>query len=81
MLHEPGEIRRVEPLSGERRVTIHTSQWMESAQRLDARIGFERAPHRDVPYTSWNSPEIKNLLAEWIGVPFLGFVWPPTTGA
>jgi GNAT superfamily N-acetyltransferase len=58
-------------------IMIHTTPWMETAQRIYTRFGFVRRPDRDVPYTEWNEEEYDDLPAEWIGQPFLAFGWSP----
>jgi ribosomal protein S18 acetylase RimI-like enzyme len=59
-----------------RRVLIHTTQWMEAAQRLYARLGFTRTPARDVAYREWLGAGVADLPDEWVGVPFLAYRWP-----
>jgi hypothetical protein len=54
---------------------IHTTQWMDAAQRLYARLGFMRRPDRDVPYPEWLDDDVADLPAEWVGVPFLAYSW------
>jgi ribosomal protein S18 acetylase RimI-like enzyme len=58
-----------------RPICIHTTQWMEAAQRLYERLGFARAPERDVPYEEWYEGGFE-LPAEWVGVRFLAFTFP-----
>ena len=59
-----------------RPVLIHTTQWLEAAQRLYARLGFVRRPDRDVPYDVWHDPDKDHdLPAEWTGKTFLAFSW------
>jgi ribosomal protein S18 acetylase RimI-like enzyme len=57
----------------DRPVVIHTTRWMEAAQRLYARLGFERRPDRDVPDEVWNSPPVVGLPEEWLGESFLAY--------
>jgi len=60
---------------------IHTTPWMQTAQRIYTRFGFERRPERDVPYEEWLE-EGYDLPREWIGQPFLAYGWyPARTGA
>jgi ribosomal protein S18 acetylase RimI-like enzyme len=54
---------------------IHTTRWMEAAQRMYERLGFVRRPDRDVPYAEWNDPPVDDLPAAWIAEAFLGFSW------
>jgi ribosomal protein S18 acetylase RimI-like enzyme len=57
-----------------RPVLIHTTQWMESAQRLYLRFGFERRADRDVPYDVWHDPSSHHdLPPEWVGATFLAY--------
>ena len=44
---------------GDRPVLIHTTRWMEAAQRLYERLGFVRRPDRDVPYEEWFDPDTR----------------------
>ena len=37
---------------------IHTTPWMETAQRIYTRFGFVRRPDRDVPYDEWNEDRL-----------------------
>ena len=63
--------------AGARPVLIHTTQWLEAAQRLYARLGFVRRPDRDVPYEVWHDPEKNHdLPPEWTGERFLAYGWP-----
>ena len=63
--------------AGARPVLIHTTQWLEAAQRLYARLGFVRRPDRDVPYEVWHDPEKDHdLPPEWTGEEFLAYGWP-----
>jgi GNAT superfamily N-acetyltransferase len=60
--------------AGDRTVLIHTTQWMQAAQRLYARLGFVARPDRNVPYEVWHNPtRDHDLPSEWIGVPFLAY--------
>jgi ribosomal protein S18 acetylase RimI-like enzyme len=60
-----------------RPVIIHTTQWMEAAQRLYSRLGFVRRPDRDVPQASWHDPERDHDLPEvWHGARFLAYEGP-----
>jgi ribosomal protein S18 acetylase RimI-like enzyme len=66
-----------------RPVVIHTTQWMEAAQRLYTRLGFARRPERDVPYDEWYHPDRDHDLPEaWVGASFLAYsaagAEPPT---
>jgi ribosomal protein S18 acetylase RimI-like enzyme len=62
--------------AGARPVLIHTTQWLEAAQRLYARLGFVRRPDRDVPYEVWHDPEKDHdLPPEWTGKDFLAYSW------
>jgi ribosomal protein S18 acetylase RimI-like enzyme len=62
--------------AGGRPVLIHTTRWMESAQRLYRRLGFERRADRDVPYEAWHdSIGQHDLPAEWVGAHFLAYCW------
>jgi ribosomal protein S18 acetylase RimI-like enzyme len=63
--------------AGARPVLIHTTQWMEPAQRLYARLGFVRRPDRDVPYEEWfDADAAPDLPPEWIGAKFLAYAGP-----
>ena len=57
---------------------IHTTPWMETAQRIYTRFGFVRRPDRDVPYDEWNEEEYDDLPAEWTGQAFLAYGWSPS---
>jgi hypothetical protein len=58
-------------------VLIHTTQWMEAAQRLYARLGFVRRPDRDVRYEEWfDADAAPDLPPEWIDVRFLAYSGP-----
>ena len=60
--------------AGDRPVLIHTTRWMEAAQRLYERLGFVRRPDRDVPYAEWFDPERDHdLPPEWVGATFLAY--------
>jgi ribosomal protein S18 acetylase RimI-like enzyme len=56
---------------------IHTTRWMPVARRMYERLGFVRAPGRDVTYAEWNDPPVADLPAEWVGEPFLAYRWSP----
>ncbi len=63
--------------AGARPVLIHTTQWLDAAQRLYARLGFVRRPDRDVPYEVWhNAEKDHDLPPEWSGKMFLAYSWP-----
>ena len=61
-------------------IVIHTSKWLTTAHRIYRRLGFERRPDRDVPYTEWNSPPVADLPSEWIGESFLAYSWRAASG-
>lgn len=54
-------------------ILIHTTPWMENAQRIYARFGFERRADRDVPYEEWCGGRDLALPDEWIGQAFLAY--------
>jgi ribosomal protein S18 acetylase RimI-like enzyme len=56
-------------------VVIHTTVWMTAAQRLYERLGFQRAPERDVPYDEWAAEPIPDLPRAWNGMTFLAYRW------
>ena len=56
---------------------IHTTPWMQTAQRIYTRFGFVRRPDRDVPYEEWNEHGYSDLPAEWTGQSFLAYGWSP----
>jgi predicted N-acetyltransferase YhbS len=58
-------------------ILIHTTPWMETAQRIYTRFGFARRPDRDVPYDEWNENGYPDLPPEWIGKSFLAYGWSP----
>jgi ribosomal protein S18 acetylase RimI-like enzyme len=58
-------------------ICIHTTQWMPAARRMYDRLGFVRAPERDVIYEVWNDPPVADLPAAWVGEPFLAYLWIP----
>jgi ribosomal protein S18 acetylase RimI-like enzyme len=58
-------------------ILIHTTPWMQTAQRMYDRLGFVRRPDRDAPYEVWNEDDYADLPAEWIGQAFLAFSWKP----
>jgi GNAT superfamily N-acetyltransferase len=58
-------------------IVIHTTPWMDTAQRIYTRLGFVRRPDRDVPYEVWNEDETTGLPAVWIGQSFLAYGWAP----
>jgi ribosomal protein S18 acetylase RimI-like enzyme len=64
----------------EQTIVIHTTPWMETAQRIYQRFGFLRRPDRDVPYEEWSQDDTSDLPAEWIGQPFLAYAWSPAAG-
>jgi ribosomal protein S18 acetylase RimI-like enzyme len=43
---------------GARRVWLHTEPFMDAAQRLYARLGFERAPERDWRFEEEGEPDV-----------------------
>ncbi len=59
----------------DRSILIHTTPWMEAAQRMYARLGFVRRPDRDLPYEVWNADPRSDLPPEWVGQPFLAYSW------
>ena len=62
----------------DRPVLIHTTRWMEAAQRLYERLGFVRRPDRDVAYEQWFEPERDHdLPPEWVGASFLAYAFTP----
>jgi len=58
-------------------IAIHTTPWMETAQRIYAQFGFVRRPDRDVPYEEWHGGRELDLPSEWIGQAFLAYTWSP----
>jgi ribosomal protein S18 acetylase RimI-like enzyme len=58
-------------------IVIHTTPWMETAQRIYQRFGFVRRPERDVPYEGWLEDGVADLPNEWVGRPFLAYSWDP----
>jgi len=56
-------------------ILFHTTPWMETAQRIYARLGFIRRVDRDVPYEAWNHERHADLAPEWIDQPFLAYSW------
>jgi ribosomal protein S18 acetylase RimI-like enzyme len=67
--------------AGTRPVLIHTTQWLEAAQRLYVRLGFVRRADRDVPYEAWHDPDKDHdLPPEWTGAKFLAFSWRHSGG-
>lgn len=56
-------------------ILIHTTPWMETAQRMYEWFGFVRRPDRDAAYEMWNQDGYPELPAEWIGQAFLAFSW------
>jgi GNAT superfamily N-acetyltransferase len=56
-------------------IMIHTTPWMETAQRIYTRFGFVRRPDRDVPYEEWHEDPDWELASEWIDQPFLAYGW------
>jgi len=68
--------------AGDRTVLIHTTQWMQAARRLYARLGFVAVPDRNVPYEVWHEPaRDHDLPAAWTGVPFLAYSWQAASRA
>ena len=64
--------------AGDRPVLIHTTRWMEPAQRLYERLGFVRRRDRDVPYSEWFDPaRDHDLPRAWNGVSFLAYGFSP----
>jgi ribosomal protein S18 acetylase RimI-like enzyme len=61
-------------------IMIHTTPWMQTAQRIYTRFGFVRRTDRDVPYDEWNENEYTDLPKEWIGQAFLAYGWSPPPG-
>lgn len=57
------------------RVVIHTTQWMDAAQRLYARLAFTRRPDRDIHHPDWLDGDVTDLPDEWIGAAFLAYSW------
>lgn len=57
-------------------IMIHTTPWMQSAQRIYTRFGFVRRPDRDVPYEEWHEDPEWELAPEWTGQPFLAYELP-----
>ncbi len=57
-------------------ICIHTTRWMEAAQRLYPRLGFVRSPERDATYEDWGGPSINDLPPVWVGESFMAFTWP-----
>jgi predicted N-acetyltransferase YhbS len=55
-----------------RPLIIHTTRWMEAAQRMYARLGFVRRPDRDVDESGWRVPSVE-LPPEWSGEVFLAY--------
>ena len=60
-----------------RPIIIHTTRWMETAQRMYPRLGFVRREDRDVSYEEWLDERDLDLPPEWIGQPFLAFYRSP----
>ncbi len=58
-----------------RPVLIHTTAWMDTAQRMYSRLGFTRRPDRDVSYEVWNAEPTPDLPSAWVGQPFLAYSW------
>ncbi len=52
---------------------IHTTPWMEIARCMYERMGFVRAPDRDVPQSVWNDPPVAGIPKEWENQPFLAY--------
>ena len=64
--------------AGDRPVLIHTTRWMDAAQRLYERLGFVRRRDRDVPYSEWFDPaRDHDLPRAWNGVSFLAYGFSP----
>jgi len=62
-------------------ILIHTTPWMDDAQRIYARTGFVRRADRDVPYDLWGADPSLVLPPEWIGQAFLALAWTPAPPA
>jgi len=58
-------------------ILIHTTPWMERAQRMYERFGFVRRPDRDATFEVWNEENYPDLPAEWVEQAFLAFIWKP----
>ncbi len=56
---------------------IHTTPWMETAQRIYTRFGFVRRSDRDVPYDEWNETGYTDLPEAWTGQAFIAYGWSP----
>jgi len=54
-------------------VVIHTTRWMQTAQRMYERFGFVRTPARDATYEQWNTPPFADVPDAWIGESFLAY--------
>jgi ribosomal protein S18 acetylase RimI-like enzyme len=65
-------------LSSNHSIMIHTTPWMETAQRIYTRFGFVRRPDRDVPYEEWNEDGYPDLPPDWTGQSFLAYGWRPS---
>jgi ribosomal protein S18 acetylase RimI-like enzyme len=58
-------------------VCIHTTRWMPAARRMYDRLGFVRAPERDVTPAQWDDPPFPDVPDRWRGEPFLAYLWIP----
>ncbi len=58
---------------------IHTTRWMPAARHMYERLGFVRAPERDVLPERWNDPPFPDVPAEWVGESFLAYLGPSPT--
>jgi predicted N-acetyltransferase YhbS len=55
-----------------RPIIIHTTRWMEAAQRMYERLGFKRRPDRDVDESGWRVPAME-LPEAWSNEVFLAY--------
>jgi ribosomal protein S18 acetylase RimI-like enzyme len=65
-------VRECMTRADDRPIIIHTTRWMDAAQRIYARLGFVRRPDRDVDESGWRVPSVE-LPAEWRGEVFLAY--------